>query len=207
MTAVILTTLLTMWVVENARLCERLIDHLSAHPSVWNKNARQWAIGVKKVPRECVNEWLDIQLVARLTKTLQPLIFGPVICLALLVLARSPIIDDWDLPWGLDIVLMVMLLYAIAAEVLLQRGANIARTKAIKLLTEKISVKRNRNKNSPLDEIVIKRIEAEIARIQALREGAFRPWYELPLLRSFGGVGTLVVGLEYLADVLGKGSL
>ena len=112
-----------MWVVENARLCERLIDHLSANPSEWNRYAMNWAIRDKKVAPECVNEWLDIQLVVRLTKTLQPLIFGPVVCIALLVLARSPAIDDWDLPWGLDIVLIAMLLYAISAEVLLQRGA------------------------------------------------------------------------------------
>ena len=207
MLAVGSTIFLTMWVVENARLCERMITHLSAKPSRWNRYAMNWAISDKKVAPECVNEWLDIQLVVRLTKTMQPLIFGPVVCIALLVLARSPAIDDWDIPWELALVLIAMLLYAISSEVWLQSGARTARANAIKLLTEKISLQHNRNKNSPPDEIVIKRIEAEIARIQALREGAFRPWYELPLLRSFGGVGTLVVGLEYLADIMVKGSL
>ena len=32
-------------------------------------------------------------------------------------------------------------------------------------------------------------------------KGGFRPWYELPLLQSFGGLGTLLVALQYLAGV------
>ena len=201
--AVLSTILLTMWVVENARLCERLINHLSAKPSQWNVIARDWAIRDNKVAPECVPEWLDIQLVARLTETMQPLIFGPVVCIALLVLARSPAIDDWDIPWGLGLVLLAMLSYAISGEVRLQNGARLARTKAIKQLTGKISAQRNQNHP---DEVVIKRIEDEIERIRVLREGAFRPWYELPLLRSFGGLGTLVVALQYLAGVWERGS-
>ncbi len=201
--AVPATIFLTMWVVEHARLCERLITHLSAKPSRWNNIARYWAIRYNKVAPECVNDWLDIQLVARLTASMQPLIFGPVVCIALLVLARSPALDDWNMPWGLGMVLLVMLLYAISAEVWLQRGARRARSEAIKHLTGKISAQRNLNLP---DDVVIKRIEVEIERIQALREGAFRPWYELPLLRPFGGLGTLVIALQYLAGVWERGT-
>jgi hypothetical protein len=63
-----------------------------------------------------------------------------------------------------------------------------------------------RNRINP-DEYAMKRIEAEIERIMMLREGAFRPWYELPLLRSFGGAGTLVVVLQYFAGVWGSGTV
>jgi len=198
------TIMLTLWVVENARLCERLIDNLSAKPSLWNRNAINWAIRDNKVAQECVSDWLDIKLVSCLTATLQPLIWGPVVCIFLLVMARSPVIDDWDLPWGLEIVFITLLLYAISAELFLQRGAKRARAKAIVQLTGKISVQRNRNRP---DESAIKRIEAEIERIMMLRDGAFRPWYELPLLRSFGGIGTLVVVLQYFAGVWGSGTL
>lgn len=202
--AVFFTIMLTLWVVENARLCERLIDNLSAKPSLWNKNAINWAIRDNKVAQECVSDWLDIKLVSCLTKTLQPLIWGPVVCIFLLVLARSPVIDDWDLPWGLELVFVSLLMYAISAELFLQRGAKRARIKAIVQLNGKISVQRNRI--NP-DEYAMKRIEAEIERIMMLREGAFRPWYELPLLRSFGGAGTLVVVLQYFAGVWGSGTV
>lgn len=100
-TTVILTLLLTMWVVEHARLCEQLIAHLSVKPSEWNESARDWAIRENKVAPECVRDWLDIQLVARLTTTIQPLIWGPMACIGVLILARSPAIDDWDIPRGL----------------------------------------------------------------------------------------------------------
>ncbi|MCX7096833.1 MAG: hypothetical protein NTV43_02880 [Methylococcales bacterium] len=203
-TAVLSTLSLTIWVVEHARLCERFIDELSDKPSRWHQNARTWAKGKNKVARECVDEWLDIQLVAKLTATMQPLIFGPVLCIALLVVARSPVIDDWDIPRGLEIVLATLLLYSILAEVFLQRGAKSARKKAIDLLSNKISIQRNLDEPN---DVVIKRIEAEIARIKDLREGAFRPWYEWPLLQSFGGLGSLWVALQYFAGVWGEGSL
>ncbi|PPD47264.1 MAG: hypothetical protein CTY13_05930 [Methylobacter sp.] len=202
--AVIATVMLTMWVVDNARLCERLIKYLSAKPSHWNEHARKWALQAHKVAPECVEEWLDIQLIVRLTKTMQPMIWGPMVCIGLLVLARSPAIDDWDIPWGLGLVFITMLLYAISAEVYLQRGAKLARTKAISLLNGKIRAQLNLDHP---DEAVIKRIEPEIENIRNLRDGAFIPWYEWPLLRSFGGLGTLVFVLEYLAQVWGSGTL
>jgi hypothetical protein len=202
--AIFLTIFLTMWVVENARLCVRLITYLSAKPSRWNGIARDWANRENKVAPECVSDWLDIQLVASLTKTMQPLIIGPMVCIALLVLAYSPVIDDWDIPWGLSLVLIATLLFAISSELHLQHGARFARAETIKQLTGKINAQRNLN--SP-DEVVIKRIEAEIEQISALREGAFRPWYELPLLQSFGGLGTLVVGLQYFYGIWESGNL
>jgi hypothetical protein len=203
--AIFSTIFLTMWVVENARLCVQLITCLSAKSSQWNVIARDWANRDNKVASECVSDWLDIQLVARLTKTMQPLIIGPVVCIALLVLASSPIIDDWDIPWGLSLVLIATLLLAISSEVQLQHGARFARAEAIKQLTGKINTQRNLSRRP--DEIVIKRIETEIERISALREGAFRPWYEWPLLQSFGGLGTFVVALQYFAGVWGSGTL
>jgi hypothetical protein len=158
------------------------------------------------VAQECVDDWLDIDLVARLTATMQPLIIGPVVCIALLFLARNPVIDDWDLPWGLEIVYVAMLLYSISAEVFLQLGAKRARKKAIDQLTNKVSEQRNRNRPNPVSEVVIKHLEAEIERIKDLREGAFRPWFELPLLRSFGGLGTLLAALQYFSGAWENGS-
>lgn len=199
-----LVILLTMWVVENALLCRQLITHLSAKPSQWNRTARVFAMRKNKIAPECVDDWLDIQLVVRLTETLQPLIWGPMVCLVLLVMARSPVIDDWDVPWQLRIVLITMLLYAVFAEICLQQGAERARNKAIAQLTSKIKVQRNRK--HPND-IVINRIEAEIEGIKLLREGAFKPWYEWSLLRSFGGLGTLVILLQYLEGLWENGAL
>ena len=205
--AVLSTLSMSTWVVENARLCGRLIDALSANPSKWNGKAKNWAISKEKVAPECVEDWLDIQLVALLTKTMQPLIFGPVVCVALLIFARSSLIDDWNIPWGLEMVFIAMLLYLISAEVFLQHGAKKARKKAINQLTNKISGQRNQNSPNPESEVVIKRIEAEIERIRDLREGAFRPWYELPLLQSFGGFGSLWLALQYIVNAWEKGAL
>lgn len=197
------TFMLTIWVVENARLCGQLITHLSAQASDWHQEAQDWAKDTKKVAPECVNEWLDIKLVETLTETIQPLIWGTFVCITLLALARSPAIDDWDMPCGLLMVMVALLVYAFSAEIFLQNGAKRARIKATTSLTYKISAERN--KPHP-DDVVIKRIETEIDRIAALRKGAFRPWYELPLLQSFGGVGTFLVAIQYFIGVWESGT-
>jgi hypothetical protein len=201
---ILFTLFLTIWVVENARLCHLLIDHLSANPSQWHNKALNWARREKKVSDLCANEWLDIYLVTQLTKIMQPLIWGPIVCIALMILARSPMTDDWDLPLGLDIIFIFMLSYAISAEIFLQRGAQHARKKAINQLTEKISHKRNDGK---VNEWVIKLMEVEIERIKDLREGAFQPWYQWPLFQSLGGLSTLWLALQYVAVTLNTGSL
>ena len=200
--AVFCTLLLNIWVVENARLCKKLIEHLSVNPSEWHSKAVTWATNEKYIALECVNDWLDIYLVTQLTKIIQPLIWGPIGCLALMLLARSPVTDDWDLPVGLEIVFMFMLCYVISAEVFLQRGAQQARTKAIDQLTDKINTERNHR--MPNDN-KIKRIEVEIGRIKDLREGAFLPWYQLPVLQSFGGLSSLWLVLQYIANLVEKG--
>ena len=134
---------------------------------------------------------------------MQPLIWGPIGCIALMLLARSPVTDNWDLPWGLEIIFVFILCYAISAEVFLQRGAQQARTKAVDQLTDKIRNKRNEGEKNEWD---IKRIEVEIERIKDLREGAFLPWYQLPVLQSFGGLGSLWLALQYIANLLENGN-
>ena len=202
--AVFCTLFLTIWVVENARLCKQLIEHLSKKPSLWHKEAIEWATETKNVANDCVHEWLDIYLVTQLTKIMQPLIWGPIGCIALMLLARSPATDDWDLPLGLDIIFAFMLFYAIFAEVFLQRGAQQTRTKVIDQLTDRIRKKRNDGEENEWD---IKRIEVEIERIKDLREGAFLPWYQLPVLQSFGGLSSLWLVLQYIASSFDKGGL
>ncbi len=202
--AIFSTLFLTIWVVENARLCKKLIEHLSINPSEWHAEAIAWATKEKCIAVDCVNEWLDIYLVTQLTKIMQPLIWGPIGCIALMLLARSPVTDNWDLPWGLEIIFVFILCYAISAEVFLQRGAQQARTKAVDQLTDKIRNKRNEGEKNEWD---IKRIEVEIERIKDLREGAFLPWYQLPVLQSFGGLSSLWLALQYITNLLENGSL
>ncbi|MGR8931828.1 MAG: hypothetical protein ACU836_14420 [Gammaproteobacteria bacterium] len=194
------TILLTMWVVQNARLSERFISCLSKKPSYWNYIAASFAVKEKKVAGDCVEGWLDVQLAVLMTKAMQSLIWGPIVCTALLMLARSPAIDDWDTPWGLAVVFIAMLFYAALTEVYLQRGAKTMRAKVIDDWSAKI--REIRNRVAP-DIAAIERIAVEIENIKALREGAFRPWYEWPLLQSFGGFGSLILMLQYVIEMWG----
>jgi len=194
--SVLSTVMLTMWVVEHARLCERLIGNLTKQSNDWNQRAIQYA-QANAVAEPCVSEWLKIQWVKELTKALQPLIWGPVAVIGLMVLARNPAIDDWNLPWGLRAVFILMFIYAFSAEWLLQRGARTTRRRAIEQWSFKVRELRHSG-NATSAEIDL--IESEIESARALREGAFRPWYEWPLLQAFGGTGALLVLFQQLSE-------
>ena len=71
-------------------------------------------------------------------------------------------------------------------------------------MTDRIRKKRNDGEENEWD---IKRIEVEIERIKDLREGAFLPWYQLPVLQSFGGLSSLWLVLQYIASSFDKGGL
>ncbi|OAI12031.1 MULTISPECIES: hypothetical protein [Methylomonas] len=194
--SVLSTVMLTMWVVEHARLCERLIGNLTQQSDGWNRRAIEHA-QANAVAESCVSEWLKIQLVKELTKAMQPLIWGPVAVIGLMVLARNPAIDDWNLPWGLRAVFILMFIYAFSAEWLLQRGARTTRRRAIEQWSFKVRELRHSGNATSAE---IDRIESEIESARALREGAFRPWYEWPLLQAFGGTGALLVLFQQLSE-------
>ena len=193
MLSVLCTILLTMWVVEHARLCQRMIELLSSEVSSWPQAAKT---ALKGVPRDCVPTWLDVQFTARITATLQPLIFGPVVCIALLALARSRFLDDWNMPRGLMAVLAVMMLYAFSAEFWLQKAARRARDKALKQLEEAQDHLRGQSGETTQHELA--QLDYWAGRIKALRQGAFKPWYEWSLVQSIGGASAAVALLQYL---------
>ena len=213
MAVVLVAFLLTLFYANDlTRLCQRFIERLS-----WQGWLTDWPaaviekykaeLGLQQVEdpvllRRLVAPWIDIQLVARRTGPVAEIIYAPFVLLALIIVARWPAFDDWDMPVGLVIVFGIAFVIACASAYLLQRTAARARRAAVDQLRR---VQLERQGSSGGGAPTPGHVQAMIDRIENLREGAFLPIMEQPAVQAallpFGSVGLL-----QLFQVFGLGS-
>ncbi len=163
-----------------------------------------------------LDDWIDARLLADQTEAVGPLIMYPFILVGLVIVARSPIFDNWDMGPGVLMVLGLYLVWAIAMAVLLNKGAEQARQKALRNMALDLiwlegtpseakdavdgSAKEGRDAPAPLKDLVPSFKEL-IERVKGLRRGAFAPFFERPwvqaLLVPLGGAGGIQL-LEFL---------
>ncbi|MBX9810202.1 MAG: hypothetical protein K2Y16_01120 [Burkholderiales bacterium] len=201
MICVLLFVFLLFYVVDAIRLCERFIGLLQQRPSEWpDPIAQAYAaqLGISEPERRDqpdntsrFNDWIDVQFIARHTASVTGLIWYPFIIIALLIVARSALFDNWHMTGPLIVIFGINVGYAIAAAVILQRTAEKARHIAITKLNEKLL----RARSEVGVPALAAQFEQMIGLVSGLREGAFRPVSELPLVRailvslsSYGGM-------------------
>ena len=147
--------------------------------------------------REAVAGWIDVRLVADWTAAIGPLVYYPFITLGLMLLARSPLLANWDLPLGLYIVFGLTAGYTAAAAYTLRRAAERTRRFALDDLGRQIMRATGRSgQDAFVNQLALLRDQAG-----AMREGALAPFAQQPILRAFllpliSGGGLAVI--EYL---------
>ncbi len=138
-----------------------------------------------------LDDWLDTQLIAAATEPVQKLIFWPFIILTLLIVARTPVFDGWDLPpvlavfFGSIIVLLVVSALRLRWEVERVRHDSVITINKHLLLAQA-------NKNDDF----AKHLGVLLAQAKELRAGAFAPFTQQPLIRA---AITLIGSLSGLA--------
>jgi hypothetical protein len=210
------------WVVFQTRACAAFVRRLSVVRSQWpdaSVDARAYKLGL---PKSCVDDSLDFDLVVDATARVNPLIYMPFVLILLSVVARSSVFDNLDLPLPLIVVVLVLSAYAVYSALLLRRVAQEARRHAVGnyearlalLAGEKIAKPANRELTErywlaeqiraiPVADrpAVGKRIDLLIKKIEQTKQGAFQPLSQQPFVRAvllpFGGYGGLTL-LEYL---------
>jgi hypothetical protein len=194
-----------MLVVDASRLCAAFISNLSVAQSdwfTWNEEsqakmihqANQW--GLEKF---YTAYWLDVQFVAHRTEVLQKMIWYPMIPLLFLVVARSPIFDDWSHPTALIATMVILVVYLISCSFLLERVAKNMRGKAIAKLGEELRILRGNSTNDPR----IGRLENMIREIESLKRGAFLPVFQQPWVEAALALASGAGGLAWMGNFLG----
>jgi hypothetical protein len=187
---------LTMFIVDGARLCDRMIARLEEGRSVWPSDAKLKFAKKQALPDAWAAEWMDVEFIASRTTLVQQLIWYPVIPYLLMILARNSVFDDWNFPLSLIVVVGLSLLYAFSCAFLLQARAKEARRKAVGILTMELDKLRGDTNAVPQR---IAQLEELIRRIVAMRDGAFQPIVEQPLFKALltllGGGGLALTDL------------
>jgi len=132
------------------------------------------------VPIQYLNDWIDLEFIARRTRCVSALIYYPFIVLSLMILARSSFFDDWYAPVALHVVTAVSFGVVLACAFALRRSAEASRRQTVTRLRDAIV----HAKGEPGGGALASRLEALRDRAERLREGAFAPYSQQPLLRA-----------------------
>jgi len=121
--------------------------------------------------------WIEVRVVAARTAAINGLIFYPFSLLAILVIARWDLFDNWDLPPGVIAVLASSFLICCITAAMLQRTASRLRSQCIACLENALLAQCRRGGKTDY-------ISSLIARVGTLREGAFTPILEQPVVMA-----------------------
>jgi hypothetical protein len=164
---------------------------------MFTRGVTNWAPDVAKLTgrdpplsNEQLSRYHDILFVAQRTEAVAPLIWYPLIVLAVMFVARAPFFDNWTWPLSLILVFALNAMWAFGSAIFLHRAAEQLRQTAISnLQLSRASAYLSGVKRRTFDEL--------IAEIRGIRRGAFAPLSEQPFIRAIllpsGGLGLLAV--------------
>ncbi len=196
MSTVIAFQLLTIAALDATVLCYRLITELRDQRTVWPQDARERMARKLRLKlsgpfgdaaARVIDEWLDIQIVAKRSEAVVRLIYYPMIVLSLMILARNSAFDNWVLTPALLCIYGINASIVVVAAFLLRRAAENSRRNSLQVIRDSLSHYRmGGDRGKPLAE----HIESLAQQIEALQNGAFARFSQQPLVRSI----LLVVG-------------
>lgn len=150
-----------------------------------------------------LDDWIDARLFAQHTAVIGPLIVFPFILLALMIVARSRFFDNWDTGGFVLIIFAIFVSWAVAMAIVLNHGADLARRVALERMErDRLWLKGAGDSYKEL----AAQFPGLIDQVRTLRQGAFAPFFEQPLVQAIlvplGGAG----GIQLL-DLVMQGRL
>lgn len=137
-----------------------------------------------------LDDWIDARLLAEHTEVVGRFIIFPFILVGLLVVARSPLFDNWYMGGSVLAGLVVYALWSITMATVLNYDAERARKKALRGM--EADLRWLGGARAPLDKLC-KPFEELIDDVRNLRQGAFAPFFEKPIVQAIlvplGGAG------------------
>jgi hypothetical protein len=137
-----------------------------------------------------LDDWIDIQIIARRTRAVAPLVVAPFLMLALMVVARSRLFDNWSLSWPIATAAALYVVWLGLLALLLKQAAEDCRTRALARMNADLRWMAGADDARKALVDPMKRL---IAAVEVERSGAFAPPFDQPffkgLLVPLGGAG------------------
>jgi len=174
------TMLLVFLVVDATFYCRSFVILLSSVRSQWPQKTVQHFKNKLRMRSGDLDDWIDLQYLARRTGCITNLVYLPFVMMAALVITRNPIFDNFTYPPALVIVQVATVAIIFVSVYSLRRAADAARAKAVERLTAKlVAAKGMKNEGRTAQ------LELLLNRVENLRDGAFAPWSNQPVVRAF----------------------
>lgn len=197
MLPVFATQFLLVFVTVAVRHTNRLAAALSRETRWPDGVRKRFGLPVSTQPAH-FDDWLDLQVIAWQSETVNSLLYFPFICLLLLLLARNRIFDNWSWSPALLIVFAVSFLYLILSALRLRWTAERARENALRALQRKLLVLQAEGVQNGA--ALAEQCRTLIAHMTGLTRGAFLPFSQQPVVRAIlalaGGLSGAAL-LEY----------
>ncbi|HQR20477.1 MAG TPA: hypothetical protein PLE54_11750 [Burkholderiaceae bacterium] len=177
---VLASQFLIFFVADAAVLCVLFMRGLRMHCANWPEPTLEAFQARLGIPVQYLDDWIDLEFVARRTHCVATLIYLPFIVLSLMIVARSSFFDDWYAPVALHIVTAISIAVVLACALALRRSAEASRRQALIRLRDAAL----RAKGEPGGAPLASQLEALRDRVERLRDGAFAPYSAQPLLKA-----------------------
>ena len=187
---------LVFFVVDATMLCVFFVRGLGMHHANWPGRTLKAFAARTGLPSEYLNDWIDLQFIARRTRSVGALIYYPFIVLSLMLLARSSFFDDWYTAPSVKVLATLSFAIVLGCAIALRRSVEVARRQALGNLRDQILRAKGVN-----DSVLVSQLEALHERIKQLHDGAFAPYSEQPLLKALL-MPFLTIGGSSLFDYL-----
>jgi hypothetical protein len=178
----LVTQLALMWVVLHASLfCCDFVRHLPAAADEWPRASFARLSSERGIGGGLAVPWLQLQLTALRTKVITPLIYEPYLFLAVLIFSHSALFSAWQASLLHLVILAGIALATAVFGFQLRRSAEAVRADSIARFEAELHRLHGQDAaHAARRELVARLIDSA----QTLREGAFAPFSEQPLIRS-----------------------
>lgn len=178
----VIATLFLIFLVADATLYSRsFIKQLTAVRSKWPRQTVDYFAQTLGLRGENLDDWIDMQFLVKRTQCITSLIYHPFLMIALLLISRSRLFDNFTIPATLVITQLLSVAIVIVSVFALRWAAEEARASAVEHLTAKIIAAKGAEQ---LDVKVASQLEMMLARVENLRAGAFAPLSSQPFVKA-----------------------
>lgn len=128
-----------------------------------------------------LDDWIDIQVVAQVTRRVAPLIIWPFVVLALLIVARSRLFDNWALTMPIALGAAAYLVWLVVLAVALKQSSEQIRRRSLVRMKE--DLRWLQGGTAEWSELS-KPFEGLIEAVESHRVGAFANLFDQPLFKA-----------------------
>jgi hypothetical protein len=173
------TLFLIFFVADSTLLCWRMVKALRAETTIWPAKTLKEVGERLALEKSDLDDWIDLVFVSKRTKCINTLIYYPFVILALFVASRSPLFANYAPSIPVLIATGLGVLVVIGCAVALHWSAEASRDQARRRLNEKIVAARKSEDGGRAGQL-----EMLLRRVEELRDGAFSPFSQQPLVRA-----------------------